>query len=91
MRLIAEKYSVPLATLILSPFVLRSRHASPCMPPFWLDDWMPRYLKSWQYWVAEHCIGPSTESYNRYWAPFDAKWACRPADISCTTGASLPT
>lgn len=53
MRLIAEKYAVPLATLILSPFVLRSRHASPCMPPLWLDDWMPRYLKSWQYWVAD--------------------------------------
>jgi rhamnosyltransferase subunit B len=54
MRLVAEKYAVPMATLILSPFVLRSVSASPCMPPLWLDWWMPWYLKSWQYWAADH-------------------------------------
>lgn len=53
MRLIAEKYAVPMATLILSPYVLRSVSSSPCMPPLWLQPWMPRFLKSWQFWVAD--------------------------------------
>jgi UDP:flavonoid glycosyltransferase YjiC (YdhE family) len=54
MRLVAEKHSVPMATLILSPFVLRSVSASPCMPPLWLEWWIPQYLKAWQYWAADH-------------------------------------
>ncbi|MDP1560137.1 MAG: glycosyltransferase, partial [Pirellulaceae bacterium] len=53
MRLLAEKYGMPMATLILSPYVLRSVSASPNMPPLWLQPWMPKSLKSWQYWAAD--------------------------------------
>ncbi len=53
MRLVAEKHGVSMATLILSPYVLRSVSASPHMPPLWLQPWMPKSLKSWQYWAAD--------------------------------------
>jgi len=53
MRLVAERYSLPMATLILSPYVLRSCQDSPCMPPLWLGRGVPAPLKALQYWVAD--------------------------------------
>lgn len=63
MRLIAEKYQVPSATLVLSPYVLRSVMASPVVPPLFLHDWMPKWLKRLQFWAADRwgidrVIGP---------------------------------
>lgn len=63
MRLIAEKYQLPSATLVLSPYVLRSVMASPVVPPLLLQAWMPQWLKRLQYWAADRwgvdrVIGP---------------------------------
>ncbi len=56
MRLIAEQHSIPLATLILSPYVLRSAYSSGCMPPLLLQPWVPKLLKQWQFWAADRWV-----------------------------------
>lgn len=55
MRLVAEKYSIPMTTLILSPYMLRSRHASSRMPPLCLNRFVPGPIKRMQFWMADRC------------------------------------
>lgn len=52
-RIAAEKFKVPLATIVLSPFVIRSVHQSPLINPMVLGDWVPRFSKQLQFWIAD--------------------------------------
>lgn len=52
-RLASEAYDIPLATVVLSPFILRSVYDAPTIKPMWLGDWMPQLLKSLQYRIAD--------------------------------------
>ena len=55
-RLASEAFEIPLATVIMSPFVLRSVYDAPRIKPMWLGDWMPRVLKSLQYRFADRFV-----------------------------------
>jgi UDP:flavonoid glycosyltransferase YjiC (YdhE family) len=55
-RLAAEKFRLPLASVVLSPFVVRSVFQSPVIGPMWLDDWVPKGFKRLQFWVADRCV-----------------------------------
>ena len=52
-RIAAEKHSIPMATFVLSPFVLRTIRDSPRISPLWLGSWMPGPLKRMQYYLAD--------------------------------------
>ena len=52
-KLASEAYNFPLATVVLSPFILRSVYDAPKIKPMWLGDWMPQILKSLQYRIAD--------------------------------------
>ena len=53
-RLAQERLGVPLATVHLEPDRLRSLHHTPVMPPpLVLGDWVPRWIKRTELWVAD--------------------------------------
>ena len=55
-RIAAEKLGILLATVVLSPFVIRSVHQSPAIPPMMLGDWCPQLFKRLQYWFADQFV-----------------------------------
>jgi len=56
-RIAQEKLGVPLATLHLEPFWLRSLHMTAVMPPPMITrPWVPKLLKRFQFWVADRCF-----------------------------------
>jgi len=55
-RMAAEKFNVPLASVVLSPFVIRSEFQSPIIKPMLLDDWVPRISKRFQFWLADRMV-----------------------------------
>ncbi len=55
-RIAAEKFNVPLATVVLSPFVMRSEFQSPVIKPMLLADWVPRVSKRLQFWLADRFV-----------------------------------
>lgn len=63
-RIAREKTGVPLATVVLNPYELRSIYRSPFLPrPLVLEDWVPRISKRIQFWVmdrffADRILGP---------------------------------
>lgn len=53
-RIAQERLGVPLATIHLEPFWLRSVHRSAVMPlPMITADWVPRISKRFQFWIAD--------------------------------------
>ena len=52
-RIAAEAYDLCLATIILSPYTLRSVHQAPAIKPMWLSDEVPAIMKRAQYWIAD--------------------------------------
>ena len=52
-RLAADAFGISLATVVLSPFLLRSVHQSPVIKPMWLGASVPRMAKALQYWIAD--------------------------------------
>lgn len=68
-RIAQEKSGVPLATVTLLPFDLRSAYHAPKMPrPMLLEDWVPKISKRIQYWImdrffADHVLGPTTNGF----------------------------
>ncbi len=55
-RIAAEKLSVPLVTVVLSPFVIRSEFQCPVIKPMVLSDWVPRISKRLQFWIADRFV-----------------------------------
>jgi UDP:flavonoid glycosyltransferase YjiC (YdhE family) len=68
-RIAHEKLGVPLATLTLLPYDLRSIFRSPVMPrPMVLEDWVPKISKKIQFWImdrffADRVLGPITNAF----------------------------
>ncbi len=53
-RLAHEKIGVPLVTIHLEPHNIRSMHETGRMPPpMLLHDWVPRWTKRLQFWIAD--------------------------------------
>ena len=53
-RIAAEAFDLPLATIVMSPFTLRSAHEAPVIRPMWLGSNIPAIAKRIQYWLADH-------------------------------------
>ncbi len=52
-RIARDALQVPLVTLVLNPFILRSTVLPPVTPGMYMPDWMPRWMKLEQYWFAD--------------------------------------
>jgi UDP:flavonoid glycosyltransferase YjiC (YdhE family) len=53
-RIAQEHLGIPLATVHLEPFWLRSLYRSALMPPpMLIRDWAPRFSKRFQFWLAD--------------------------------------
>jgi rhamnosyltransferase subunit B len=48
-----EKLGVPTATAHLQPGVIRSEYRAPVLPGLFMPDWLPRFAKRFQYWLAD--------------------------------------
>jgi len=55
-RVFQEKYEAPLASIHLAPVGLRSFHKSPQMFGMMMADWLPRWFRRAQYWLADKYI-----------------------------------
>lgn len=69
-RIAAEKFRIPLATVVLSPFLIRSVFQSPVMPPMILNDRVPKISKRLQYWLADRLaidpiLGPDVNRFRQ--------------------------
>ncbi len=70
-RIAGENLGIPLATLVLLPYELRSIFKSPVLPkPLFLCDWIPRILKRFQFWVmdrfvVDRILGPETNRFRK--------------------------
>ncbi len=68
-RIAQEKLGVPLATLHIEPYNIRSLYQSPVMPPpLMLYDWVPRIAKRLQFWIADRMVidpklAPATNAF----------------------------
>ncbi|MDZ4851205.1 MAG: glycosyltransferase [Pirellulaceae bacterium] len=82
-RIAREALSVPLATLVINPFLFRSVYQSPITPQMYLPSWMPRWMKSFQYWFGdafyvEPLIGRSLREFrNELGLPTVTRWMNR--------------
>ncbi len=78
-RIARETHGIPLATVHLEPYLIRSAVRSARMPaPLWLADWMPQHWKQIQFWIADRffidrCIGPETNAFRRRFGLSPAK------------------
>ena len=45
-RVAQERFGVPLCSIVLSPFMMRSDHGTPVFRGWRLPDWMPRACKA---------------------------------------------
>lgn len=53
-RIAREELGIPLATLVLLPYDLRSLHRSPVLPrPMVLNDRVPKLVKRLQFWIMD--------------------------------------
>jgi len=52
-RVFQEKHDVPMASIHLAPLGLRSFHESPLMFGMLMADWLPRWFRQAQYWLAD--------------------------------------
>lgn len=57
-RLVAEAQGIPMATVHLSPAVLRSTHRPPRLPGLPLPERAPRWLKDLAWWALDRVIDP---------------------------------
>lgn len=55
-RLAQEKYGIPCATMVLSPFLFRSLYRVPVMRGARELSSMPRVFKSWMWWLADRYL-----------------------------------
>lgn len=52
-RVFQEKQNAPLASVALAPLMFRSHHESQKLGTLLLETWVPRWLRDFQYWVAD--------------------------------------
>ncbi len=52
-RVHQDKHGTPVASVHLAPVALRSFHESPQMFGMWMHDWLPRWIRRSQFWVAD--------------------------------------
>jgi rhamnosyltransferase subunit B len=52
-RIARDALQLPLVTLVMNPFILRSTILPPVTPGMYMPDWMPRWMKLEQYWFAD--------------------------------------
>ncbi len=69
-RVFREKHGAPLACIQLAPVVLRSFHESPKMHGMWMADWLPRWFRKAQYWMADRLVvdrllGPEVNGFRK--------------------------
>lgn len=55
-RVFQEAHSVPLANAILSPVSFRSLHQTPKMTMMLSSGWTPRWLRQFQFWLADKLV-----------------------------------
>ena len=55
-RVAQEKLGVPLATVHLSPVAVQSTYQAPVLPPMLTANWVPRWLKKFQFWIVNNLI-----------------------------------
>ena len=55
-RLLQEQYEIPLASLFLAPLAFRSVHDTPKLDKFLTADWVPKWLKRFQYWSVDRFV-----------------------------------
>jgi len=55
-RIFQEKHAAPLASLVLAPLMLRSYHQTPTFSKMLTSSWVPRWLRRFQFWVADRCV-----------------------------------
>lgn len=55
-RVAHDKLGVPLATLHLQPCIMRSVHQSSKYAGLYMPDWLPHFLKRWQYGLADKLL-----------------------------------
>ncbi len=70
LRIAHEKLGVPFASLHLEPDKFRSLRKTPVMqPPMMLHDWVPKYSKRIQLWLADAIVdrfaGPEVNAFRR--------------------------
>jgi rhamnosyltransferase subunit B len=70
-RLAQEKLGVPLVTIHLEPYLIRTLHDTPKMaPPMLLRAWVPRSIKRLQFWIGDRwfidrLLAPATNAFRR--------------------------
>jgi len=70
-RIAQEKLGVPLVTVHLEPHNIRSMYQTGVMPPpMVLKDWVPHWLKRFQFWIADRIfvdprVGPQVNAFRR--------------------------
>jgi UDP:flavonoid glycosyltransferase YjiC (YdhE family) len=55
-RVAQDKFGVPTATAHLQPGVIRSEYQAAVLPGLFMPDWLPRFAKRFQYWLADALI-----------------------------------
>ncbi len=55
-RIFQEKHVAPLASVVLAPLMLRSFYQTPKVSKMLTANWVPRWLRRFQFWVADHCV-----------------------------------
>jgi UDP:flavonoid glycosyltransferase YjiC (YdhE family) len=55
-RVAQDRLGVPVASVHLQPGVLRSEYHAPVLPGLFMPDWLPRFLKRWQYRLANALV-----------------------------------
>ena len=55
-RIAQDKLGVPVATVHLAPAVFRSVYRAPHLPPLLLGQMVPKWLKRFQYWLADVAV-----------------------------------
>ncbi len=55
-RVHQNKHGTPVASVHLAPVALRSFYQSPQMFDMWMHDWLPRWFRRTQFWVADQML-----------------------------------
>jgi len=62
-KVAAERYQIPLASLVISPVMIRSLLQPPKIPSMFLPSWLPTWLKAIQFKIADRFfINPVLET-----------------------------
>ncbi len=55
-RIFQERHQAPLASVILAPLMFRSLHESPKLGVLLMSNWVPRWFRGLQFWVADKVV-----------------------------------